>query len=99
MLKNKKISKIIFLLILFLICSFSYYQAKAARIKDIASIDGFTGTQLIGFGLVTGLNNTGDNQMSTFTVQMVSNMLKRFGLTVPQSNPRIRNVAAVFDLV
>ena len=78
-----------------MICSITIYKADAARIKDIASIDGFTGTQLIGYGLVAGLNNTGDNQMSTFTVQSVSNMLKRFGLTVPQSNPRIRNVAAV----
>ena len=67
----------------------------ATRIKDIASIDGVSGTQVIGYGLVTGLNNTGDNQRSTFTIQSVSNMLKRFGLTVPQTNPRIRNVAAV----
>jgi flagellar P-ring protein precursor FlgI len=67
----------------------------AARIKDIATIEGVTGVQVIGYGLVTGLNQTGDNQQTSFTVQSVSNMLKRFGLTVPQSNPRIRNVAAV----
>lgn len=67
----------------------------AARIKDIAAIEGVNSTQLIGYGLVSGLNNTGDNQMSTFTVQSVSNMLKRFGLTIPQTNPRIHNVAAV----
>jgi flagellar P-ring protein precursor FlgI len=69
--------------------------AQAARIKDIANIEGVSGTQVIGYGLVTGLNQTGDNQLTSFTVQSVSNMLKRFGLTIPNSNPRMRNVAAV----
>lgn len=67
----------------------------SARIKDIATIEGNSTIQVIGYGLVTGLTNTGDNQMSSFAVQSVSNMLKRFGLTTPQTNPRIRNVAAV----
>ncbi len=66
-----------------------------ARIKDIARIEGSTGVQVIGYGLVSGLNNTGDNQLSTYTIQSVINMLKRFGLTLPEINPRIRNVAAV----
>lgn len=67
----------------------------SARVKDIAKVEGQTVVQAIGYGLVSGLNNTGDNQLSTHTVQSVINMLKRFGLTVPQMNPRIRNVAAV----
>ncbi len=67
----------------------------AARIKDVAAVQGVSATQVIGYGLVTGLNNQGDNQATSFTVQSVSNMLKRFGLTVPQTNPRVRNVAAV----
>lgn len=67
----------------------------SARIKDIAKIEGQTVVQVIGYGLVSGLNNTGDNQLASHTVQSVINMLKRFGLTVPQINPRIRNVAAV----
>ncbi len=71
------------------------FLLTSARIKDIAKIEGQTVVQVIGYGLVTGLNNTGDNQLSTHTVQSVINMLKRFGLTVPQINPRIRNVAAV----
>lgn len=71
------------------------FSAKAARIKDVAAVQGISPTQVIGYGLVTGLNNLGDNQATTFTVQSVSNMLKRFGLTVPQTNPRVRNVAAV----
>ena len=71
------------------------YSAFGARIKDIAAIEGVSGVQVIGYGLVTGLNNTGDNQQTSFTVQSVANFLKNFGLTVPQINPRIRNVAAV----
>ncbi len=71
------------------------YTANAARIKDIATIEGAGSVQVIGYGLVSGLNNSGDNQQTSFTVQSVSNMLKRFGLTPPLRNPRIRNVAAV----
>lgn len=70
-------------------------SAQSARIKDIAVVQGVSGSQVIGYGLVTGLNNQGDNQNTSFTVQSVSNMLKRFGLTVPQTNPKVRNVAAV----
>lgn len=69
--------------------------ANAARIKDIATIQGITGQQVIGYGLITGLNNTGDSPRSTFTVQSVTSMLKRFGVSVPQVNLRTRNVAAV----
>lgn len=68
---------------------------SASRIKDLAYVQGMRGEQVIGYGLVVGLNGTGDSQRSTFTVQSVSSMLKRFGITVPQSDLRLRNVAAV----
>lgn len=74
---------------------FTITNLYSARIKDIATIEGVSGIQVIGYGLVSGLNQTGDNQLTSFTVQSVSNMLKRFGLTMPQNNPRMRNVAAV----
>ncbi len=83
------------LLIVLSLIYLTVFSAEAARIKDIATIEGVGGAQVIGYGLVTGLNQTGDNQQASFTVQSVSNMLKRFGLTVPTLNPRIRNVAAV----
>jgi flagellar P-ring protein precursor FlgI len=67
----------------------------ATRIKDIAYVQGVRGEQLIGYGLLAGLNGTGDTQRSTFTVQSVTSMLKRFGITVPQADLRMRNVAAV----
>jgi flagellar P-ring protein precursor FlgI len=71
--------------------------AQAARLKDIASIEGVRGNQLSGYGLVAGLNGTGDSQQALFTVQSVLNMLRRRGITL-NINPRqlqIKNVAAV----
>ena len=65
------------------------------RVKDIAYVQGVKSQQLIGYGLVVGLNGTGDSQRSTFTLQSVTSMLKRFGITVPQNDLRLRNVAAV----
>ena len=83
------------IIIALLIFAVSSIQAFSARIKDIATVQGVSGTQVIGYGLVTGLNNTGDNQMSSYSVQSVINMLKRFGITPPETSPRVRNVAAV----
>jgi|YNPMSStandDraft_1061717.scaffolds.fasta_scaffold00008_11 flagellar P-ring protein precursor FlgI len=82
------------LLIFTTFCLF-YESGIAARVKDIATIQGAGSVQAIGYGLVTGLNQTGDNPQASFTVQSVVNMLKRFGLTPPSINPRTRNVAAV----
>lgn len=72
-----------------------YSTSSGARIKNIATIEGVSGVQVIGYGLVVGLNQTGDNQLTSYTNQSVLNMLKRFGLTTPNKNTRMRNVAAV----
>jgi flagellar P-ring protein precursor FlgI len=66
-------------------------------LKDIATIEGVRSNQLWGYGIIAGLNGTGDSQQALFTVQSVLNMLKRQGLTL-NVNPRqlqIKNVAAV----
>lgn len=68
---------------------------NAQRIKDISFIKGIQSEQLIGYGIVVGLAGTGDSYRSSFTVQSVISMLKRFGITVPETNLRTRNVAAV----
>jgi len=68
---------------------------NAQRIKDVAYFKGVNSEQLIGYGLVVGLGGTGDSYRSSFTVQSVTSMLKRFGITVPETNLRTRNVAAV----
>ncbi|MDP4114711.1 MAG: flagellar basal body P-ring protein FlgI [Bacteroidota bacterium] len=65
------------------------------RIKDIAYLTGTNSEQIIGYGLVIGLGGTGDSQRSQFTMQSITSMLKRFGITVPQTDLRTKNVAAV----
>jgi flagellar P-ring protein precursor FlgI len=68
---------------------------QAQRLKDIAYFNGSSDQQVIGYGLVVGLASSGDTYRSSFTVQSVTSMLKRFGITVPQTDLRTRNVAAV----
>lgn len=80
---------------IFFICFLIANELFAVRIKDISAVEGVTGVQVIGYGLVVGLNQTGDNQITSYTNQSVVNMLKRFGLTTLQNNNRMRNVAAV----
>lgn len=69
-------------------------QAQA-RIKDIAEVQGVRGNQLVGYGLVVGLDGTGDGTSVVFTPQTVANMLKRFGITVAPGTLSLKNVAAV----
>jgi flagellar P-ring protein FlgI len=71
--------------------------ASAARIKDIASVEGVRGNQLTGYGVVVGLNGTGDGQQSIFTVQSILSMLRRRGVTVSVDprQVRVKNAAAV----
>src|SRR5690554_123018 len=73
-------------------------QAQAERLKDLASIQGVRNNQLIGYGLVVGLNGSGDQTTQTpFTVQTFNNMLAEFGIRVPpgMGNIQLKNVAAV----
>jgi len=67
----------------------------SVRIKDIARISCAYDTQLHGYGLVVGLDGTGDSASATFTAQSVLNMMERFGISVPAGRLSVRNVAAV----
>jgi flagellar P-ring protein precursor FlgI len=68
----------------------------AVRIKDVASIKGVRENQLVGYGLVVGLQGTGDTlQNAPFTGQSLQSMMDRMGVNVRQANLRTRNVAAV----
>src|SRR5688572_25337573 len=71
--------------------------AHADRVKDLASVAGVRTNQLIGYGLVVGLNGTGDQtSQAPFTIQSIRNMLAKFGVTIPPNvNPQLKNVAAV----
>ena len=70
---------------------------QAERIKDLARVAGVRENQLVGYGLVVGLDGTGDQTSQTqFTVQSIRNMLNQLGVTLPpNANPQLKNVAAV----
>lgn len=72
-------------------------QAWAERLKDLVSIAGVRNNQLVGYGLVVGLDGTGDQtSQAPFTVQSLKSMLQQFGISVPPGvNPQVKNVAAV----
>lgn len=68
--------------------------AYAERLKDIASIAGVRDNQLLGYGLVVGLDGSGDK--TPFTAQTFKNMMARFGITMPDNiDPKAKNIAAV----
>jgi flagellar P-ring protein precursor FlgI len=90
---------------LFLICLvclatvLSGLNAGAARVKDLAQLHGVRNNQLIGYGLISGLNGTGDDmKKSVFTLQAIYNMMTRHGITIDPNNIndiKVKNVAAV----
>jgi flagellar P-ring protein FlgI len=67
----------------------------SARIKDISSIKGIRQNQLLGYGLVIGLNGTGDKSATKFTIQGLVNMLEHMGVHVDPDEAKVKNVAAV----
>src|SRR6201994_1951297 len=71
--------------------------ARAERIKDMAQVQGVRTNQLVGYGLVVGLDSTGDQtSQAPFTVQSLNNMLAQLGVTIPPNvTPQLKNVAAV----
>lgn len=74
---------------------FAATMTQAARIKDIAAFDGVRENQLIGYGLVVGLNGTGDSDQTRFPVQSLANVLERMGVTINRADMTVKNVAAV----
>lgn len=80
-------------IVLMLVATF----AHAERIRDLTSVQGVRGNSLIGYGLVVGLDGTGDQTTQTpFTTQSLNNMLSQLGITVPAgTNMQLKNVAAV----
>lgn len=85
----EKFNKIIF--ILMIMFSLSY----ATKIKDISSVLGIRENELTGYGLVIGLNGTGDKSNSKFTMQAISNMLETMNIKVLPNDIKSKNVAAV----
>src|SRR3972149_3668381 len=67
----------------------------SARIKDIAFVEGGRPNQLVGYGLVVGLNGTGDKTSANYTMQSIANMLNRMGMKLDPTTIRVKNTATV----
>ncbi len=70
-------------------------KAFGVRIKDIADIKGVRQNQLVGYGLIVGLDGTGDSASAIFTIQSMASMLEKMGVTVKAEDIKVDNVAAV----
>jgi flagellar P-ring protein precursor FlgI len=83
------------ILIMALICAVGAADAGAVRIKDIADIKGVRQNQLVGYGLIVGLEGTGDGKKSVFTTRAVANMLEKMGMPVSPDEIKTKNIASV----
>jgi flagellar P-ring protein precursor FlgI len=73
----------------------SVAEGLAARVKDIAGVKGARPNQLSGYGLVVGLNSSGDDKKTEFTFQSLANMMKRMGIEIDKQKVKLDNVAGV----
>ena len=83
------------LLTVLITTAFASSVSHAVRIKDVSSIKGIRSNQLLGYGLVVGLNGSGDKSGAAFTMQSLANMIERMGVHIPVANLKVKNVAAV----
>ncbi len=89
--------KLLLHIFLFFFLNVSLAMATPIRIKDLVEFDGVRGNDLVGYGLVVGLNGTGDGiRNAPFTEEIMSNILERLGVNVTGEQFRPKNVAAVF---
>lgn len=96
---SNRIEKLKTILCLMVIVSLALFlvagNADAVRVKDVANIEGVRNNQLVGYGLVVGLDGTGDDKDLAFTIQSLTSMLERMGVTVDPKDAEVENVAAV----
>ena len=78
-----------------LACSQSPADDAGVRLKDLVTIEGVRNNQLLGYGLVVGLNGTGDRQQTLFSAQSLTNLLQRMGVSVSPTLISVKNTAAV----
>jgi flagellar P-ring protein precursor FlgI len=81
------------------LCIFTMFAlsatAEPTRLKDVISLEGVRDNQLMGYGIVVGLNGTGDKQLTLFAGQSLANLLNRMGVTIDPTKMQVRNMAAV----
>jgi flagellar P-ring protein precursor FlgI len=94
LLSHKAVALVPALIVVFSLFALSG-SARAIRLKELATFEGVRVNQITGYGLVVGLNGTGDKDQTGFTRQSLSNLLKRMDVTVAPSALKVKNVAAV----
>src|SRR6266852_2463807 len=67
----------------------------ATRLKELVALEGMRDNQLIGYGLVVGLNGTGDRKQTILSAQSLANMLERMGVSIPPQAITVKNTASV----
>jgi flagellar P-ring protein FlgI len=77
------------------VCALAWAAGPSSRLEELVSIEGVRDNQLVGYGLVVGLNGKGDSQQTVFSVQSLTNMLQQMGVSVPPTALRVTNTAAV----
>lgn len=87
--------KNIFLLGLLWAAALAAAPERGVRLKDLITIEGVRSNQLVGYGLVVGLNGTGDRQQTRFSAQSLTNLLQRMGISVDPNLITVKNTAAV----
>jgi flagellar P-ring protein precursor FlgI len=68
---------------------------SGTRLKELASLEGVRDNQLMGYGLVVGLNGTGDKKQTVFSTQALTNIRQRMGVTIDPTAITVRNMASV----
>lgn len=85
-----------FATVLLVLFALSIKPVKAVPLMDVVDIEGIRTNQLVGYGLVVGLDGTGDKNQVKFTSQSTVNMVKQFGINLPPNvDPKLKNTAAV----
>src|SRR6202044_2831077 len=69
---------------------------RRVLIRDITNVEGVRDNMLVGYGLVVGLNRTGDSQQTFFTVQSLANAMQKMGVLIAPGSVEVKNVASVF---
>src|SRR5579884_1116373 len=87
--------KILMLIVAGVLATHATETPQGSRLKDLVSIEGVRTNQLIGYGLVVGLNGTGDRRQTIFSAQTLTNVLQHMGMNVPPAAILVKNTAAV----
>ena len=81
--------------IVLILCAVWPHIAHGERLKDIADVEGVRPNQLFGYGIIIGLNGTGDGNSSRFTMRSLANLLEKLGVRVGADEIKVKNVASV----